>query len=270
MLLLLFVLLLLLLSEAMTTAKTFRALPWVLAVCISSAHAQDKKDEPRLTGLVPLEVVAGTEITLKFRGIKLDTATEIRFPGQPALKAEVKEKKKATLPTGLEVKDVGDTQCEAMLKLPADLPAGMFAVELVLPIGTLKRELRVVPADQLLEEKEPNNGFREAQPLDLGKTLRGLIREDKDVDVFLFEARAKQKFAIEVFAARGTSMLDPLLTIYDARGRILKSSDDNDGRDPKLAFQASSDGKYMIAIQDAGDRGGPWHAYQLSVKEEGK
>jgi hypothetical protein len=235
---------------------------------LACAQAQEKKDEPRLTGLVPLEVSPGAEVTLKFRGLKLDTATEVRFPTQPALKAELKDKKKADLPTGLEAKDVGDTRCEATVKLPADLAPGVFAVELVTPTATIRREIRVQAADALLEEKEPNNGFREAQPLDLGKTLRGQIREDKDVDVFVFEARAKQKFAIEVLAARALSMLDPVLTIYDEHGRILKSSDDNEGRDPKLTFQAPVDGKFMIAIQDAGDRGGTWHAYQLTVKEE--
>jgi hypothetical protein len=233
-------------------------------------QAEEKKDEARVTGLVPLEVSPGTEVTLKFRGIKLDTATEIRFPANSTLKAELKKKEKPALPTGLEAKDVGDTQCEATLKLPGDLAPGVLVVELVTPTGTLRKELRVQPAETLLEEKEPNNGFREAQPLDLAKTLRGLIREDKDVDVFVFEAHARQRFAIEVLAARATSMLDPLLTIYDERGRILKSSDDNEGRDPKVMFQAPGDGKFMVAIQDAGDRGGPWHAYQLTVKEEGK
>jgi hypothetical protein len=238
-----------------------------LALC---ARAQDKKDAPRLTGAVPLEISPGADATLKFRGLKLDSATEIRFPSAAALKAELKDKKKADLPNGLEAKDVGDTQCEANIKLPADVPVGPFPVELVTPAGSVVCELQVVFADTIAEEKEPNNGFREAQPLELGKTLRGKISEDKDVDVFSFQATKGQRLELNVRAARATSMLDPLVTLYDDAGRVLKMVDDTQGRDPVFIFEAPADGRYLAAIQDTGDRGSPWHAYQFTLKEAAK
>src|SRR6185369_8145024 len=109
--------------------------------------------------------------------------------------------------------EVGDTQCEAVAKLPADLPAGVLAVEVVTPGGVLAREVRVAAADTLVEEKEPNNGFHEAQPIVLGKTLRGKIEAEKDVDVFAFTAAKDRRFKIAVLASRAGSMLDPLATV---------------------------------------------------------
>ncbi len=239
----------------------------LLALPGLGARAQEKKDPARITGVVPLEVSPGAEVTLKLRGLKLDGATEVRLPSAPGVKVELKEKKKADLPNGVEAKVAGDTQCEAVVKLPADLAVGMLAVEVVMPDAVLKTELRVMPADALAEEKEPNNGFREAQELSPGKCMRGKIREDKDVDVFAFTARKGQRMAIEVLAARATSMLDPLVTLYDEGGRVLKMVDDSQGRDPVFVFEAPADGRFLLAIQDTGDRGGSWHAYQLTVKE---
>ncbi len=241
-----------------------------LAVAGAAFAADDKKDAPRLMGVAPLEVSPGTEVTLKFRGLKLDTVTEVRFPALPAVKVDVKEKKKADLPTGQEAKDVGDTQCEAAAKLPADLPAGRLAVEVVTPGGVLARELRVVAADAIVEEKEPNNGFREAQPIVPGKILRGKIEGEKDVDVFAFSAVKGQRMKIAVLAARANSMLDPLVTIYDEHGRTLLTVDDSDSRDPEFVFTAPADGRFLLALQDSGDRGGAWHAYELTIEEVGK
>jgi len=240
------------------------------ALATAAFAADDKKDAPRLTGLVPLEVSPGTEVSLKFRGLKLDTATEVRFPALPGLKVELREKKKADLPTGQEAKDVGDTQCEAVAKLPGDLPLGTLAVEVVTPGGPLAREVRVVAADTLAEEKEPNNGFQEAQAVVLGKTLRGKIEAEKDVDVFALTAAKGQRFKVAVWASRLNSMMDPLVSIFDEHGRLLMTVDDSEGRDPEFVFTAPTAGRFLLAVQDAGDRGGAWHAYELKVEEAGK
>jgi hypothetical protein len=242
----------------------------LFAALSAAPAADDKKDAPRLTGMVPLEVSPGTDVTLKFRGLKLDTVTEVRFPALPTVKVDMKEKKKADLPAGQEAKDVGDTQCEATAKLPAELPAGRLAVEVVTPAAVLARELRVVFADALAEEKEPNNGFREAQPLVPGKILRGKIEAEKDVDVFAFNAVKGQQVKIAVLASRTGSMLDPLATIYDDHGRTLLTVDDSDSRDPEFVFTAPADGRFLLVLQDSGDRGGPWHAYELTIEEVGK
>jgi hypothetical protein len=213
-------------------------------------------------------VAPGSEVTLKIRGVKLDAASEIRFPAHPALKAEAKEKKKADLPNGVDGKDIGDTQCEATIKFPADLPIGALAIEVTTPTGTTEaREIAVVDQASRIEEKEPNNGFAEAQVLEAGKIARGQIKEDRDVDVFAVTAGAGQMLHVEITASRRASMLDALISIYDEKLRPLRVVDDSETRDPAFSFRAPAAGKYFIVLQDANDRGGAWHHYELVVKE---
>ena len=238
------------------------------AFCTSAAQAQEKKDLPRITALAPIRVTAGAQSTLKIRGVKLDAASAFRIPSLPGVKAELKEKKKADLPSGLEAKDVGDTQCEAIFALPADIPTGALAVEIVTPAGTSEpREIFVSAAVADVEEKEPNNGFAEAQSLEFGKTLSGRVKEDKDVDVFAVTASAAQSLSIEVMSARRSSMLDALISIFDEKRRLLRTLDDAESRDPVFTFTVPSAGRYFIVLQDAGDRGGAWHNYELLVKQ---
>lgn len=247
-------------------AATAIALLWPFA-----GYAQKEKAEtPRITALAPLHVSPGSEVTLKIRGVKLSAATEVRFPGARIAPAvELKEKKSADVPQGFDAKLVGDTQVEAKLTVPAELPNGVLQVRVVTPGGdTPPRELRVIGRAACADEKEPNNGFREAQPLEPGKPVRGVVEKDKDVDVYQFAGRAGQRIAVEVFAARGASLLDPALTLFDTRGNILATCDDSgETRDAQCTAQLPSDGPVFIVLQDAHDRGGAWHGYELRVKE---
>jgi hypothetical protein len=243
----------------------------LLALVSSGALAEDKAPPaPIITAVTPLEIVPGVATTLHIRGLLLDTATEVRVTGVSGdLATQIKEKKKADLPNGLEAKDVGDTQVEATLTAPADLAPGEVKFRVVTPAGTtIEHSLRVAEASSLVDEKEPNNGFRNAQPIEFGETIRGAIQQDKDVDVFKFDGRAKELIFAEVRAARLGSLLDAVLTVYDSRGNVVATCDDAAGnRDPQLNVTLPADGKYYLSLQDANDRGGIWSAYELEVRE---
>ena len=230
-------------------------------------HAEDKTpDLPRITAIAPFDLIPGVEATLKIRGVKLSNATEVRLPG--GLKAEIKEKKAADIPNGLDAKDVGDTQIEVKFTIPADQPVGPLGISVVTPEGTTApRELRVLDAATCVDEKELNGGLREAQPIEIGKTLRGSIKEDKDVDVYRFDGKAGQRIFAEVFAPRGASLLDSVLTLVDARGHVLASADDGDTRDSQITLALPGDGPYFLTVQDAHDCGGAWHCYELTVRQ---
>ena len=230
---------------------------------------EKKQTGPVITAIAPLEIVPGTTVTLHIRGLRLDTAAGITFAGEGTpLTVQIKEKKKADLLNGLEAKDIGDTQVEASVTVPADLPVGTVRFTVTTPDGTTpSHDLRVAEAATLIEEKEPNDGFQSAQPLEFGKTLRGSIKADKDVDVFQFKAQAKQCIHAEVRAARLGSLLDGVLNLFDARGNLVATCDDfAGGRDSQLDVTLPADGKYFLTVQDAQDRGGIWHAYELELK----
>ena len=97
----------------------------------------------RITATEPVAIISGTKTVLKLRGFKLNEATELRFPNTQGVIAEIKEKKAAAQPTGLDNKIVGDSQLLAEISLPADLTEGQLDYVVVTPTGEASGKMRV-------------------------------------------------------------------------------------------------------------------------------
>jgi len=238
----------------------------LLTFCAGAAAQEQKKESAGITALEPASLVAGGSANLKIRGFKLKDATEIKFPQAPGVKVSIKEKKDAGQVTGLENKVTGDTLLLAELTLPAELPGGALEFTIVTPAGEAAGKIPVVPAAGAVEEKEPNNGFREPQKLEPGKSVRGAMQGDKDVDVYSVAARAGQKLKATVTGGSALVM-DASLTCYDARGQFLAACDDAETRDPVLTLTVPADGPVYFCVSDAHDKGGEWHSYLLTIEE---
>ena len=257
------------------TRRLVFCLTLALAV-LQGRAAENKKDEkkkepPKITGAVPFAVVPGVTNKIKIRGLNLTNATEVRFPGATTTPiAEIKSRGKATLPDKADPKKLGDTQLEVELILPADFQAGDLPFSVTTPDGdTNTNLLRVVEGKLLFDEKEPNGGFRNPNDIRLPQTIRGTIDPANDVDVFRFTGRAGQKIRIESLSGRFGSTLDPILSLHDAAGHPLATSDDTkDGLDARIQFTLPRGGSYFISIIDAHDRGGPTYGYLVTVSAE--
>jgi hypothetical protein len=229
-----------------------------------------------ITAIEPVALAVGSKVTWKVRGFELKGATEIRFvrPGQmsdpesgaAAIRVEIKETKDAGQAKGLENKLAGNTQLVAELTLPDDAPAGLWEYEIVAPAGQAKGKIRVIAADALIDEKEPNNGFRESQELKPGQVALGSIQSDKEVDVFSFKANAGQQLTITVTSG-GPILMDAQLDCYDARGQFLAASDDDQSRDPIVTFKTQADGMVYVCVRSAHDIGGEWQSYLLAIDD---
>lgn len=247
-----------------------------LTATLLPAHAaEDKKDEkkkepPKITGAFPFAIVPGATNKIKIRGLSLTNATAVQFPSTPKLTAEIKSRGKASVPEKADPKKLGDTQLEVELVVPEDFPAGDVPFFVSTPEGdTNTNQLRVIERGLLLDEKEPNAGFRKPNEIKIPQTIRGTIEAANDVDVFRFTGRAGQKVRIESLSVRYGSTLDPLVTLHDARGHTLATSDDMGGKlDAALTHTLAQDGVYFLSIMDAHDRGGPTYGYALMVSEE--
>ncbi len=243
---------------------------WILTcctvLCVCAVADEPKKEVAGITAIEPAALVTGGTATLKIRGFKLKDATELRFPKAPGVKVEIKEKKDATQPNGLENKIVGESQIVAELTLPADLAAGPLEYVVATPAGEVSGKIPVLAAANTVDEKEPNNGFRETQKLEPDKSVRGSFQGDKDADVYEFSAKAGQKLKVTVTGG-STLLMDAALTCYDARGQFLAAADDGDTRDPVLTLTAPADGLVFLCVTDAHDKGGEWHSYLLTVEE---
>jgi hypothetical protein len=216
----------------------------------------------------PLGLAAGATVKVTFRGLLLEGATEARAEGAP-LTLKIVAQGKAPLPPNTDAKLLGDTQVEVEVTAPADMPPGDVKIKLVTPKGeSAPHPLLIVARDKLVAKREPNGGFAEAQPIELGQVVEGSIEQARNVDVYRLELAAGQRLVAEVLAARYGSALDPLLTLYDSRGKVLTAVDDTVGKDPRLEFSVGAAGTYFLVLVDALDAGGPTHPYQLTTRGE--
>lgn len=247
-----------------------------MGLVLASAHAADKADKkeekkpepPRVTVALPLALKTGTTNKIVLRGLNLTNVTALRFTNE-AIKASVVlgKKSKAEVPKEADAKKVGDTQISTEIFLSTDALAGTNWFTLTSPDGTSEpKPLLFLRATDLIEEKEPNGGFREAQALSIGQTVSGAIKEAGDVDVFRFAGTAGQSIRLEVFAASAGSALDSLITLHDEEGHMLASNDDAHGqRDSRLELKLTVTGPHYISVMDANDKAGPTHVYLLRL-----
>ena len=218
---------------------------------------------PRVAVCNPLGVKLGSTVKLVIRGWKLDQTTEVRCSLEGAT-VKLLKKGNATIPSGQDAKTIGDTQLEVEIFAPEGSSNEKVTIVAVTAAGESKPH-RILAGDpsHLIAEEEPNDGFASAQSIKPAQSVRGEIHTDRNVDVFSFTAEAGQTITAEILAARFGSNLDGILTLYDERGTILKSSDDTETADPRLEFTLSQGGRFLLAHQDAHDRGGPAHPYEL-------
>ena len=100
-----------------------------------------------------------------------------------------------------------------------------------------------------------------------GKTVRGNISQDKDVDVYQFAGKSGEKIRAEIIASRAGSLMDGLLMLYNAQGVLLAQEDDSaTSRDPEVNFTLPADGIYFLVVSDSHDRGGEWRSYELTLQ----
>ena len=116
-------------------------------------------------------------------------------------------------------------------------------------------------------EKEPNDGFAQAQPLTLPATVAGTIGREKDTDVYQFAGKAGQTVTVDVIAAKLGAPTDALISLYDADRRVIVTADDTDGHpDPTLSVKLPKDGVYYVSVLESNDLGGPQFGYRLRIK----
>lgn len=245
------------------------ALICCLWLAVSLAAGQDAKPDqrPRIVGASPLAIATGVPVKLALRGLRLDEVTAFKI-GTTDTKVELMSKGKAAVPQNYDAKRIGDTQAEIKFTLPAETVAGKLTLTATSVAGdSVPYEIAVLPAAELVEEKEPNDGFKTAQSVQIGTTIVGTIHEARNVDVFQFKAEAGQKLVIEVVASRTGSPLDPFLTLYDAAAQIMEGGDDNVGRDPRFEVKFSKSGLHYLALQDANDSGGIHFGYLLKISQ---
>src|SRR5437763_1431506 len=101
-----------------------------------------------------------------------------------------------------------------------------------------------------INEVEPNNSPREAQPLTLPVTVNGQIVNRNDPDCYRVSLKAGECLVVAAQARTLGAPTDLVLRLLDARGVELATCDDYEDRDSLLAYVAPAAGEYVIEVYD--------------------
>ncbi len=236
---------------------------------IPKSFGEEKKEPPVIKAISPLGVAEGTVVSLSIRGFRLGEITGLKFPELKTVPV-VKIKAKGTAPQSARVpkENIGDTQLEVELLLPIGTPAGTTPFIVFGSNGQSDaRKLMVLDSRKSMSEKEPNDGYSEAQEVSLGQTVAGVLSKAPDRDVYSFSGQSGQRVKIEVQAAQLGSLLDPFVLIHDADGQLLMEMDKGpSGPDPVLEMTLPKTGRYFISVRDSKESSSPMHAYLLRTR----
>ena len=245
----------------------------------SVTHAEEKKEPPSKPELpvariiAPLVIPVGSNLPIRIRGDHLDKAKKMileldgeTFEFDPTdKKADLGEIK------GFDNKEIGSTMCMAECSIPADWVGKAFNVSIMTEGGQTEAMICRVAGEKEISEKEPNQGFKDAQPIKASQSVFGEINHDKDVDVFSISLKAGQKIRISVMTNTRTTLIDPLVSVFDRNGSQVSGQDDSGlDRDPDFVFSPPTEATWFIVLQDAHRLGSEWHAYTLKVSESTK
>ncbi len=251
------------------------SLVFCLLMVAAPGNSQDKQPAeakkeppPKVLYSVPLVVRAGEKQKIALRGKNLATVKEIKIAGAPEAKAQVLAAKAVPVPNNFPGDRVGDSEVALELDLPREVKSGNVKLVAIGPGGESNSYTVLVGDDvAAIVEKEPNDGFDQAQVIPLPVAVEATIQKERDADVFRFDGQKGDKLRIAVQAARFGSPVDAFVTVYDANRQIVASQDDADNQpDPALDLTLPRTGVYYVTVIDAHDLGGNNFGYRLVVQ----
>ncbi len=110
------------------------------------------------------------------------------------------------------------------------------------------------------------SGPKQPQAIQLPAVISGQVEENRDVDAFRFSAAKGDKLVFRVESDSLGYLLDPLLTLVDATGKVVTEVDDTSKRrDCELVTTIPADGEYDLQIRDLHRHGGFRYVYRLTA-----
>ncbi|MBX9622890.1 MAG: hypothetical protein K2X82_03665 [Gemmataceae bacterium] len=250
--------------------------PAVLVGCALAADAQQPPPpglpSPRLGHVVPAGAKAGTGVEVTAVGFDFDEPTGLLF-SHPGITAEYlppkddppDPKKKDAPPPKKKNRAPTEPQPFKVTVKP-DVPPGIYDVRVVGKWGVSNPRAFAVGDRPEAIEKEPNNDVPEAQRVELGTTINGVIAASTDVDYAVFTAKKGQRVVLACLASSLDSPAKPVVEVFDPAGRKLATNSGYRDADAVADFVAPADADYLCRVSSvAYQAGGPDHVYRLTI-----
>ena len=208
---------------------------------------------PSLTVTSPAGGQRGAEVTVEFRGDRLEDAQEILFYTPEIQVVKIEESKTNSV--------------RATLKIADTCLHGEHSLRVRTATGISDLRTFFVGPFPTLNEAEPNTDPAKAQKIPLHVTVEGVV-DREDVDYYQVAVGKGQLLSVEVEGMRlGRTMFDPYVAIMDTNGAVLGFSDDTALflQDPMASIIAPHDGDYLVQVREASYGGSDQCAYRLHV-----
>jgi len=127
-----------------------------------------------------------------------------------------------------------------------------------------------------INEKEPNDNFKNATQIITPQIINGRIQKKGDVDVYKFRCVKGKKIVCEVYSRCLNYPLDSYISLFDSTGKKLISNDDYYDKtfdtithhaDYYIYYEVPEDGIYYLMIRDINGNGGDEYIYRLRIEE---
>jgi hypothetical protein len=244
----------------------------LVAVCDSSvAQPPPGLPSPRVQHAFPGGIKAGTTVEVIVTGFDVEDPEKLLF-AHPGLKGEYllppkevpdpKDPKK-TVP-GPKVVPGGPHKFK--ITATADVPPGLYDLRFVGKWGVSNPRTFAVSDQIEVSEKEPNNDVAEAQKVELGTTISGVISAPTDVDYSSFTGKKGQRVIVSCLTSSIDSKATPLVEVFDASGRKLASNRNYRDNDALVDVALPADGEYFVRVcQFTYTAGNADYFYRLSI-----
>lgn len=211
---------------------------------------------PAVSYLLPAGIQPGKPVDVVFHGGTLAGPTGV-WSDLPLT---------AELTPGLEGNGTQPASVSYRLTIPADTPPGVAGIRLATGQGISNLKLLLVDDLPSAVDSGNNKSPETAQPVSLPMAVDGYC-DGETSDYFKISVAAGQRVAIEAFARRLGSPLDPVIRLLTLDGRELTYSDDepSTGADGRFAHTFEAAGDYLIEIRDIRYQGGGNFRYRLRI-----
>lgn len=221
--------------------------------------AQAQLPATRLGSVFPAGASLGKSVEVTITGTDLDDVDQIVF-SHPGITAKQKTSEPGPFDKGPQ-----PVVNQFLVTVAANVPVGQYESRAVGKYGASNPRAFCVSDLSEINETEPNNDREQATEFVLPAFINGQSNQVADVDYFRFTAAAGQRIIVTGFARRIDSRLDTVVSIFDANGRQLGGSGDDEGLDSLVDFTTPAAGQYLIKVHDSAYQGGPENVYRLSV-----
>ncbi|HEY3788858.1 MAG TPA: hypothetical protein VGL71_08390, partial [Urbifossiella sp.] len=230
---------------------------------------------PRINHVFPSGAKTGTTVEATISGYDLEDPTGLYF-SHPGIKAEYLEPPdpKADPKTEPKKKKGGKRGNQPptgpykfKITVDAAVPIGLYDVRVVNKWGVSNPRVFAVGEFPEVMEKEPNNDVPEAQKVDIGTTLNGIIAAGTDVDYTQFAGKKGQRVLISCLSSSLDGRAnDPTIEVYASDNRLLAANHNYRDNDALLDLILPEDGNFLVRLREfTYQTGSPEHVYRLTI-----